>query len=247
MKLSNIFESLLNEASGGKYHVRFNLSNAKDKLTGKPIKMTWQIKTNNSDIPLDRSVLDFNPDELIKSDEFKSVEYGGVYNNFDKASFHLEISDCTLVNDSLPTAYQIKCKTNKTVVAGVDAGDVKVYFGSGSAKGTRIFYNPRMVPHFMVKVSDDPFMSMEGEVISMGDTKLVSKKFDSDKVYCSCVNSVVPPPPTKYFYLDLGGARYVKIVKPDVDDYKVSADVYRIVDGEKYGKIISNGASLFYL
>lgn len=246
MKLSNIFESLLNEiASGGKYHVRFNLARVKDKMTGKPIFMTWQIKTNGSDLPLDRSVLDFNPDELIKSDEFKNVENGGVLNNFDKKSFHLEISNCTLTNSQFSTAYKIKCQDSKTVVAGVDAGDIKVHFGSGNVSGTPIFYNPRRVPHWLVKVSDDPFMNMEGEVISMGDTKLISKNFDYGKVYCSCVNSVVPPPPTKYFFTIIGGVRYVKVVGPDVDDYKVSADVFKIVDGEKYNKIISKDGSLF--
>ena len=245
MKLSNIFESLLREVSGGKYHIRFNLAATKDKMTGKPIFMTWQIKTNGVDGPLDKDVLAFDPDELMKSDEFKSVPNGGVLNNFDKANFHLELSNCTLTNTQFSTAYKIKCQDNKTVVAGVDAGDIKVYFGGGSSSGTPLYYNPRRVPHWLIKSNDDPFMNLNGEIISMGDTKLVSKNFEQGNVYCSCVNSKTPPEKTKYFFTIIGSTRYVKVVNPDVEDYKISADVYKIVDGEKFDKITSKGGSLF--
>ena len=251
MKISNIFESLLREVSGGKYHVRFNLSRNKDKMTGKPIFMTWQIRTNGIDIPLDGSVLDFDPNELIDSEEFKGVINGGVTNNFDTKSFHLELGGCTLVNDKLTTAYQIKCQNQKTVVAGVDASSIRVLFGGGSGGGTPIRYNPREVPHWLLQVNGDPFMGVEDEVIQMGmenkngDETLVSKNFEDGRVYCSCVNKVVPPPPTKYFYMELSGVGYVKIVSPDVDDYRVSADVYKVIDGMSGINLITKGGRLY--
>jgi hypothetical protein len=244
-------EGLLREASGGKYHVRFNLSRNKDSVTGKPIFMTWQIRTNGIDGPLDVSLLDFDPNELINSEEFKGVVNGGVYNNFDTKSFHLELGGCTLVNDKLTTAYQIKCQNQKTVVAGVDANSIRVIFGSGNGGGTPIRYNPREVPHWLVQVNGDPFSGIEGEVIGMGrenkhgDETLVSKNFEDGKVYCSCTNKVVPPPPTKYFYMELNGSKYVKIVSPDVNDYKINADVYKVVDGMTGINLTTKGGRLY--
>lgn len=289
MKLSNIFESLLNEASGGKYHVRFNLAPTADWLTKKSIERTWQVKINKTSVPLDVNLLKFikvapinnldggnevndkpeventanyTPEEFaaikkfMNSDAFSKVPMGGVTNNFDKDYFHLELSDCTLVNVNPSVGYSIKCYSDKGVIAGVDAGDVKIYFGTGKGNGTEIFYNPRTVPHFIMKIDGDPFMSIKSQVIPMGvevDDKKTNKKveklnvrkFENDRVYSSCVNTKTPPDKTKYFYLELNGIKYVKVVGETVTDYKSSGEVYKIVDGEKFGKIITKGGKLF--
>lgn len=246
MKLSNIFESLINEVSGGKYRVRFNLANTKDKMTGKPIFMTWKVVTNKPLVQGEE--LDFNPEELMNSEAFKSVPNGGVTNNFYSKSFTLTLTNCSLHNSTSAKGYEIKCHANKDVIAAVDATGVKVDFGFSNPSGEPLVYNPRMVPHWLLAVNGDPFKNLNGEVISMGDTiKEAEDKQDNVKIFVSCVNSVTPPPPTKYFYVELGGVRYVKVVGPDVDDYKASGDVYRIVDGEKFGTIRSSGGKLFII
>lgn len=256
MKLSNIFESLLNEASGGKYHVRFNLDKIKDKLTGKPIFMTWKVMTNK---PLTQgNELDFNPEELMNSEAFKSVPNGGVTNNFYSKSFTLTLTNCKLANTSPSKGYAIKCFDNKGVIAGVDASDVKVNFGFTEPSGEELVYNPRMVPHWLRVENTDPFKELDNDfdvdLVSMGDgikENDESVENDSNKpkinVYISCVNKITPPPPTKYFKVELGGVRYVKVVGKEVTDYKASGDVYRIVDGEKFGKIMSSGGKLFII
>ena len=48
-----------------------------------------------------------------------------------------------------------------------------------------------------------------------------------------------------YFYLELNGFKYVKVVGETVTDYISSGEVYKIVDGEKFGKIMSSGSRLF--
>ena len=256
MKLSYIFESLLNEASGGKYHVRFNLAPTADWLTKKPIKMTWKVMTNN---PLTQgNELDFNPEELMNSDVFKSVPNGGVTNNFYSKSFTLTLTNCKLVNTSPSKGYAIKCYDNKGVIAGIDATDVKVEFGFTEPSGEELVYQPRMVPHWLRRENTDPFKELDNnfevDLVSMGDAiKENDESVEGDdkkpkiNVYVSCVNKVTPPDPTKYFKVELGGVKYVKVVDKDVNDYKTSGDVYRIVDGEKFGTIRSSGSRLFLI
>jgi hypothetical protein len=288
MKLSNIFESLIREASGGNYEVRFNLAPTTTDETGLSIKKTWQVKDNGSVKPLDISLLDFikvdnkgdiptdtiNPEQenispeqkaindFKESDMFKSrVSVGGVTNNFDADNFYFKLGNCTLLNDSLTTAYQIKCQSQKTVVAGVGASEIKVYFGKSSAGGVEVEYNPRKVPHWLQKIKNDPFMNIEGngdKFTSMGMEaedkkgkkieKLNIKKgkgFSEGIVYCSCTNKVVPPPPTKYFYLKIGGVQYIKVVDEGVNNYKVGAQVYKIIDGLSGINLQSNGNKLY--
>lgn len=254
MKLSNIFESLLSEASGGKYHVRFNLDKIKDKLTGKSINMTWKVMTNK---PLTQgNELDFNPEELMNSDAFKSVPNGGVTNNFYSKSFTLTLTNCKLVNTNPSKGYAIKCFDSKGVIAGVDATGVKVDFGFTEPSGEELVYNPRMVPHWLRRVDMDPFKELDNdfnvELASMGDgikenDESVENGNNKPKinVYISCVNKITPPPKTKYFKVELNGVRYVKVVEEKVTDYKASGDVYRIADGDKVGTIRSSGSRLF--
>lgn len=238
-------ESLLREGGGAKYRVRFNLANTKDKETNKSIFMTWKVVT---DRPLVQGVeLDFDPAEVIKSKEFESVPNGGVTNNFFAKGFSLTLTNCTLNNSTSAKGYEIKCHANKDVIAAVDASTLKVEFGFSEVSGQQLIYNPRMVPHWLLSVSVDPFKSIDGKVVYMGDGLNEDDEYDEDKtkIYVSCVNSVTPPPPTKYFYVELGGDRYVKVVGPEVDDYRASGDVYRIVDSESFGQIKTSGNRLY--
>jgi len=227
------------------FRVRFNLSNDKDKMTGKGIYMTWKIEPNGKTGYLGDDVLSFNPNELVDK-----VSNGGVRNNFNGNEFNLKFRNCSLIN-SPSTAYQIKCHLNKTPISYLECSDVSVNLGGGSAGSpeTQLIYNPRMVPYWLMMSSTELFEMANNEPIQLGKEKMEIKKYEDGLIYESCVSVQKGEddkmPPSKYYYVQNGGERYVKVVEPSVDSYKSSGRIYKIVDGMKFSNAYTSGNKIY--
>ena len=235
------------DTNAGSYEIRFNLSRSGvDKITGKKIFFTWKIGPDGRTEYLGDNLLNFNPDELLDK-----VSTGGVRNNFNTDEFNLQLENCVLKNTSPSSAYGIKCHTNKTVIANLTCRNVVVNYGSGSpgSPESQVIYNPRVVPHWLEIASTDLFETATNEPIHLGDTKLEIKKYEDGVVYESCVSIQKGVddklPKTKYYYIQNGGERYVKVVEPDVTSYKGVGKIYRIIDGLQFDKAYTAGNKIY--
>lgn len=227
------------------YQVRFNLADTTDKITGKKIFMTWKIEPNGRTGFLGDDKLNFNPNDLKDK-----VTKGGVRNNFSANEFSIEMDNCILLNN-VSRGYAVKCHESKSPFSYVKCSDVKVNYGgvnSGSLE-SRLFYNPRRVPYWVMASSTDLFEIAKNKPIFIGGQKMEIKKFEDGVVYESCINIQKgvddKMPPTKYYYIQSGGSAYVKVVNPSVENYKGGGEIYKIVDNQSFNKCYTSGLAIY--
>lgn len=227
------------------YKVRFNLGKTSDKDTGKSIFMTWKIETSDNTEYLSEYNLNYNPYDLVDV-----VSSGGVRNNFNPNEFNMEFTNCSLVNRP-NSGYKIKCHSDKFIFAYLKCEDIKVNYGRGveGPPESRIMYNPRITPYWVMIGSTELFETATNKPIKIGDTDMEIKNYEDGLVYESClsrnrgIDDILPV--TKYYYIQNNGESYVKVVESHVDDYKSIGRIYKIVDKLKFTNAYTCGNKIF--